>query len=201
MKMDGYSTHQSLLVAAIAATDGDILEIGGGWYSTPLITAMATPKGRLAFTFETGDFVYNILKIFNSPTHSVEKIDGFDFDEIGKFKHDGVTSTADYIQRQTSFLDSWWKKYTESGRKLSVVFVDQAPGALRVPAINFFSDKSDFIIAHDTEHVKHYNYEPTLSKFKSRWDFNLHTPTSVIMSNTLDCSQFQFLKPGINSEP
>jgi hypothetical protein len=199
MKMDKYSTHQALLVAALSTTDGDIFEIGGGWYSTPLISAHANMQRRLAFTVETGSFVYNILRRFNCDFHKVRLMHGYNFDRVGKFARDVNISKAAYIEMQREFLDELWLEYQKRRRaiggpaKVSVAFVDQAPGFLRTPAIEFFADKAEFVIAHDTEHSEHYEFEPTLSSFKSRWDFNLHKPNSVIVSNTRDCSIFAFL--------
>jgi hypothetical protein len=47
--MDPYATHQRLLIAAAMQTDGPIIEMGCGDYSTPLLAEIAAHQGR---TFE-----------------------------------------------------------------------------------------------------------------------------------------------------
>ena len=201
MKMAPYSTHQALLVSALAATRGDIMEIGAGWYSTPLVSSFSVLQERCAYTVETGEFVYALMKPLATERHAILLIDGYNFDRIGKFKAAPGQGIQHYVIRQREFLEELWTRCrgeraeSNPSYRLSVVFIDQAPGFLRVPAIEFFADKADFIITHDTEHVGHYHYEPTLSSFKHRWDFRLHKPNSVIVSNFRDCSCFEFLDP------
>ncbi len=192
MAMNPYSTHQALLVAALAHTDGPIIEMGGGWYSTPLISSFSVASQRRALTIETGEYVFNLLNGLATDLHEVLFLPGFDFDQIGKFAPRQGRSLASYVNLQENFLA------TLSHRDLgmvSVAFVDQAPGFLRVPAIEYFADKAEYIIMHDTEHVAYYHYEPVLSTFASRWDFTLHKPQSVIVSNRHDCSVFKYLDP------
>jgi hypothetical protein len=50
---------------------------------------------------------------------------------------------------------------------VSVAFIDQAPGYLRLPAIEFSADTPDFIVTQDTEHDT-YDFEPRLSRFRCR---------------------------------
>lgn len=195
MKMDPFSTHQALLTAALAATTGDVLEVGGGWYSTPLLSAFAnSPSRRKCYTIETGSYVFGILSPLATAAHRISLLPGFDFDQVGKFKADGATSKEAYIEKQQDYLREWWRQYQSErpDQRLSVAFIDQAPGFLRVPAIRFLADKTDYIITHDTEHVSHYGFE-VLSEFRHRWDFALHRPNSAIVSNFFDCSQFSFL--------
>jgi len=43
--MDPYSTHIEALVNAVLSTPGDILELGCGDYSTPILSAIAKSRG------------------------------------------------------------------------------------------------------------------------------------------------------------
>lgn len=195
MKMDPYSTHQALVVAAVARTTGMVLEMGGGWYSTPLINSIAIVQQRAAITVETAEFVYNILKPFNGPHHSVQLMPGFSFNEAGGFCRGGGDSDH-YNRVQAEFLEALCTRHRISPEgRISVAFIDQKPGFLRSPAIAFFADRADYVITHDSEHVEHYRLEPILSSFRYRFDFTLHRPNSVILSNYLPCDVFSFLKP------
>ena len=100
------------------------------------------------------------------------------------------TTRAQYIEIQSRFLADFCK---ERPQRWSVVFIDQAPGYLRVPAIEHFADTADFIVTHDTELVDAYGFEPCLSTFRHRWDSRLHVPYATIVSNFHPCDGFASL--------
>lgn len=50
--MDLWASHLPVLVAAVAATRGPVLELGAGWYSTPVLHALCH-GGRRLVTVET----------------------------------------------------------------------------------------------------------------------------------------------------
>lgn len=190
MHTDPFSTHQSLLVAAMLSTQGPILEIGGGYYSTPIVSAFASTQRREAHTIETGAAIYELLKRFSSPFHKIWPVSGYDFAADGRFTPRADTTRADYIAIQSRFLADFCKQHPQ---RWSVVFIDQSPGYLRVPAIEHFANTADFIITHDTELVDAYGYEPCLSRFHHRWDFRLRVPHTTIVSNVRACDCFESL--------
>jgi len=49
---DGWSTHQEALVWAASRTTGSIVELGGGWYSTPILHGLCEPGRRELWTVE-----------------------------------------------------------------------------------------------------------------------------------------------------
>lgn len=187
MKMNGYSTHQPLLIAALLSTDGPILEMGGGFYSTPLISSFANQLGRKATTVETSKEFSKVLKQFETPLHEIRCMEGIPFDPIGKFAPEPGVAKSDYIDLQQEELERLDGYY-------SVIFVDHGPGFLRAPAVKFFADKAEFVIMHDTNHEERYKIG-FMNEFKYRWDFTLHAPHTTVVSNTRDCSIFQYLNP------
>jgi hypothetical protein len=190
MQTDPFSTHQPLLVAALLHTHGPILEIGGGLYSTPIISAFANVQERDAHTVETGPGMYELLKRFSSPHHKIWHVSGYDFAPDGRFLPRADTTRAQYIEIQARFLAEFSRT---SPARWSVVFIDQAPGYLRVPAIEHFADIADFIVTHDTEMVEAYGFEPCLSTFRHRWDSRLQAPHATIVSNFHPCGDFASL--------
>ena len=100
VKMYGYSTHQPLLVAALLSTDGPILEIGGGFYSTPLISSFANQLGRKAITVETSKEFSKVLKQFETPLHEIRWMEGIPFDPIGKFALEPGRDKSHYVDLQ-----------------------------------------------------------------------------------------------------
>lgn len=187
MQIDAYSTHQALLVAALLKTQGPILEMGGGYYSTPIVSAFANAQRREAHTIETGPAVYELLKRFSSPFHKIWPVSGYDFAADGRFMPRADTTRAEYMEIQSRFLADFCK---EGPPRWSVVFVDHAPGYLRVPAIEHFAESADFIVTHDTELVEAYGFEPCLSAFRHRWDSRLQVPHATIVSNSRPCDCF-----------
>jgi hypothetical protein len=187
MQPDPFSTHQPLLVAALLNTQGPILEMGGGYYSTPIVSAFANVQRREAHTIETGPAMYELLKRFSSPFHKIWPVSGYDFAADGRFVPRADTTRAQYIEIQSRFLADFCSK---GPTRWSVVFIDQAPGYLRVPAIEHFADIADFIVTHDTELVDAYGFEPCLSTFRHRWDSRLHVPYATIVSNFHPCDGF-----------
>lgn len=52
MAGDGYATHLEALAWAFAHTEGPVLELGAGWYSTPMLNGLAEATGRRLVTVE-----------------------------------------------------------------------------------------------------------------------------------------------------
>jgi hypothetical protein len=65
--MDPYATHQRLLIAAAMQTDGRIVEMGCGDYSTPLLAEIAAAQSR-PFV------VYTTSKVWGAKYHSVADV-------------------------------------------------------------------------------------------------------------------------------
>ncbi len=55
--MNPFATHMPLLLACLRHTTGPVLELGSGWFSTPLLAAFATD--RLVRTIETNPQWYD----------------------------------------------------------------------------------------------------------------------------------------------
>lgn len=51
--MDGYSTHNEALAYAFGMTAGPVVELGAGWYSTPLLHGMCEAAARDLYTVES----------------------------------------------------------------------------------------------------------------------------------------------------
>jgi hypothetical protein len=184
--MDPFSTHQASLVAAMLATRGPILELGGGWYSTPLVSAFSVAQQRVACTVETNDPFLQLLKAYSSPLHEFHHLAGYDFEPSGKFSPRPGTTRAEYIGIQQRFLDELCARHREPW---SIVFIDQRPGFLRTPSLEHFANRAEFLVVHDTEHPA-YEYEPLLSQFRFRCDVRLHVPATTIVSNVRPCDSF-----------
>ncbi len=72
MEMNQYATHQQVLVKAVLNTQGPIIELGCGWYSTPILHELALYSNRVLFTFDNNLEWLEHFKHFGSSNHIVE---------------------------------------------------------------------------------------------------------------------------------
>lgn len=73
---DQYSTHFPVLARVIALTDGPVLEIGAGWYSTPLLSLLC--QGRRLVSLENDAKMVALLEPFKRPGHEIRLVNDWD---------------------------------------------------------------------------------------------------------------------------
>ena len=79
-----------------------------------------------------------------------------------------------------------WSKFDYIDKQWDVAFVDHAPGERRVVDIERLKKTSKYVLVHDSEE-RGYGYEPTLSKFKYRYDYKFFRTWTTIVSDFCDC--------------
>lgn len=151
--MNPFATHIPVLLACLQYTDGPILELGAGLYSTPLVNAFASQE-RYARTIEANGRWYGRVI---APLLSVSS------------KHHELIH-SDY--EQARLLDHHW----------SVVLIDHAPARRRRVDMERVRTNADLVIAHDTEEPA-YRYEPVFAKFAFRYDFRRYLPHTTVVSH------------------
>jgi len=65
------STHNLMLIKCIQATDGAVLEMGSGFFSTPLLHWLCAERHRLLITYEDNLEYFNFANRFKSWNHRV----------------------------------------------------------------------------------------------------------------------------------
>lgn len=78
IKAAQYSTHIPCLLKALRMTSGDVLEIGSGYFSTPIIHLLCVPRGRRVVTMESDPNFIPITRQFEGPLHTVELVNNWD---------------------------------------------------------------------------------------------------------------------------
>lgn len=162
-------SYYPLLYKALEATKGEIIEMGTGHGSTPLLHEYATKNKRKLHSYET------------------EK------DWISKF-----TDTANEYHTFTLLGRGDWDSCSKSHNSPSVVFIDHAPGERRKEDIIKFKDKADIIVIHDTEpHNGGYQVRQHFSKFKYCVEVMSNVPNphevgawATALSNTIDITKW-----------
>jgi len=156
-----YGTHQAPLMTVIANTQGPVLELGCGDFSTPLLHALCAPSKRFLMSAETNKSWMRFFVDLSREWHLFRWVETpKDWDTVGDNIH--------------------W----------SVVFVDHEPVLRRIEDIKRLRNKADIFVVHDLHLSGPYNYEPYLSTFTYRYDYNRYWVATAVVSDTVDVKKF-----------
>jgi len=154
--MNPFATHMPVLLACLRRTTGPVLELGSGWFSTPLVAAFATD--RLVRTVETNrEWCDRISRVCT-------------YQPITRHRHQ-IVFVPDYNDAPVD--DHQW----------SVVLLDHEPPPRRgVDAIRL-RERCQLMIGHDSEHPD-YGYGPVFDTFKYRFTLSSVFPWTTVVSDT-----------------
>lgn len=154
--MNPFATHMPLLLACLRHTNGPVLELGSGWFSTPLVAAFATD--RLVRTIETNPQWYDRVSQIAT------------FQPITHHRHQ-IVYVPDY--NDAPMDDHQW----------SVVLLDHEPPPRRGIDALRLKARSQLIIGHDSEHPD-YGYGPAFDAFKYRFTLSSVFPWTTVVSDS-----------------
>jgi len=161
--MDIVASHQRVLIAAALRTTGDILELGCGWYSTPLLHEIATVQNRQLWTFDNQEYWLPPFKKLTCPEHKIIRV-GWWGDMYGYFP--------------------------DRNHRFGLVFVDQGQPCEREYAIRNLIERADVFVMHDTEEKVAYGYERTLKMFKHQVTDKCQRAWTTVASNIIDVTKW-----------
>lgn len=161
-----YATHLGPLIACVNKTNGDVLELGMGLFSTPYLHYACTGSKRKLLSlendpgwcrhFKSSDFMHFL---YSNDYHQLELVDNYE---------------------NSSLIDKEW----------DVVLVDQTPDLSRKETVKKLANKAKYIIIHDSNDDKrsrnvyqYYEIYP-LFKYKRVWD--LDDRHATVLSNFVD---------------
>ena len=154
-----FGSHVIPLLASMWVSDGAILELGSGWYSTPMMHRISTVQGRNVLT---ADSKYEWLKyflFFVSNKHDLYLVN------VNKPPADDIDSAVRVV--------SSWDAIGQQQQHWGFIFVDHAPAEQRIEELERLRHRGDLILVHDTEpeHDGIYQVQKHLSTFKYRMTF------------------------------
>lgn len=159
-----WGTHQVPLITAVVNTNGPILELGCGDFSTPLLHALCAINQRTLLSADTTKEWLRLFLDLETSWHTfvhvpipenTENQDGHEWDKIGNDVH--------------------W----------SVVLIDHSPGHRRAVDIKRLRTHTDIFVVHDTE--KGYkDYRPVLASFKYKFIYKRYKKQTTLVSNTIN---------------
>ncbi|MBN1168259.1 hypothetical protein JXA63_00055 [Candidatus Woesebacteria bacterium] len=79
-----WTTHIPMLIKAVQITDGPVLEIGSGPFSTPLLHWLLAEANRKLVTYESDKEYFNAAQRFKSRSHSIRFVENWDKVDFGK---------------------------------------------------------------------------------------------------------------------
>lgn len=159
-----YSTHIPVLVKALSLTMGDVLELGTGVYSTPILHWLTSPYKRNLFSYDADRKYLDIMGIwgFQDEHHRVQWVEEGNWDSI------------------------------DIERPWNVALIDHSPGLRRKEDIKRLAPWAKYIIVHDSDgrSEKHYHYSEVWPLFKYMWTWQGVRPHTTVVSNLVDLRGF-----------
>ena len=158
-----YSTHLPVLLEALNRTTGDVLELGAGTYSTPVLHWLCRAQKRNLLTIEShGKWSWFCSQYLATDTH--------------KHLH----------------IPEWDDAEDAINKEWDVVLVDHSPSERRVKEIVKLANLAKYIVIHDSDARKdrEYHYSTIYPLFKYRFDFTEVEPATTVLSNFFDVKDF-----------
>ncbi len=161
-------THQAPLITVVMNTNGPILELGCGDFSTPILHAICAVNQRTLLSAETDNKWLRFFLDLEAPWHKFVYIPIFEnpkkpqpnkWDEVGN--------------------DTHW----------NVVLIDHHPGTRRGVDIERLRSHTDIFVVHDTE-KSYKGYNTILPSFKYRVVYRRYKKRTTIVSDTIDVTKF-----------
>jgi hypothetical protein len=161
------ATHIPLLVRTFEKSEGDVLEMGTGYFSTMILRWLCEMSGRMLYSFESKEYWYNRIASKPKPYHKVFLTPNFDNAPIERHwgmalvDHGPNTRRKIDIARLSNYADY-------------IVIHDTQP-----------DHKNNIGLPND------YNYDSIWSLFKYRYDFTKYLPWTSVVSNFKDLKDIQ----------
>lgn len=163
-------THMAPLLTVVTHTDGPLLEMGSGDFSTPLLHAICSKSKRFLLTAETDKkWLHNFIDL-KSEWHAFVYVPVYEDDWS--------------LNPKPALWDA-----VGGDRHWAVVFIDHRPGERRVEDIRRLRKNTDIFVVHDTQQPS-YCYEPVLNTFKYKYVYERYATQTTIVSDIIDVSTF-----------
>jgi hypothetical protein len=161
----GGGSHLPILMKIMSMTDGPVLELGMGLFSTPFLHWACYDAKRKLTSYENKQHFYEL----------------FDF-------YDRREDVNDYSYHEINLVENW-DDVVFSGQ-YSIALIDHNPGPRRKDEIRRLANSVDYMIVHDANgrHDKYYKFTEIYPLFKYRKDITVY-PQTTILSNFKDLSE------------
>jgi hypothetical protein len=156
------ASHIPLLVRVYTISEGDVLELGTGYFSTLVLRWLSEMSGRNLYSYENRGHWYNRAIQKPKPFHKVFYTPNYDDADIER--HWGMV-----------FID-----HGPNARR--IVEIERLASFADYMVIHDTSSKDD----------KEYHYSKIWHLFKYRYDFDLYYPPTSVVSNLKDLTKINW---------
>ena len=159
-----YSTHLPVLMEVMRRTTGDVLELGPGVFSTPILHWLCEKQRRNLLTIESDKkWLYFCMKYYRTEYH--------------KFM----------------YAPTWDEAKTAINKQWDVALIDHSPSGRRITEIAQLANLVKYIVIHDADAMKdkEYHYPEIYPLFKYRYNFTEVEPATTVLSNFVDLTDFK----------
>lgn len=155
---DQYGSHVPFLVRCAIRTKGPMLELGSGFYSTPVLHEIAQTMNRPLLTLDDSERWLAHQNDLCVPPH-----------EFG---------VSEDLRQHSRLLKPM------NADRWGLVFVDSSPAETRGELVMMLKDIADIIVCHDTEDYHDYvhKYQAAFSTFPHRVDYTRVRPYTSAVS-------------------
>jgi hypothetical protein len=153
----------AVLMKFVQMTDKPIMELGGGFFSTPLLHWLCAEKRQKLVTYEDNHDFDGFLRSFVSRTHQIVYVDNWE---------------------QIDLRTNWGVAFIDHG---PIKGMPSEPASRKASAVRL-KDSVDYIILHDTNSQEYYDDEGFWSNFKYVYTWKWATPNTSVLSNFKEVS-------------
>ena len=162
--INGYATHQPVLIELIKKTTGNIIECGCGEGSTKLIVNLIKGTNRKLISLESNKKWYNKYKNIECENHKLLFVDAGE---------KNIKSTGVY-----------WVEFIKNNKIIQnldfeICLIDQSPWIARTHCLKYFKTKIKYIIVHDVDYFPKFkkwgkiiSVKKNRKKIKYKMDFS-----------------------------
>ena len=152
-----WGSHLPALLTAIGSSNGPVLELGVGYFSTPALHAICGALKRRLMSVEQNAEWCERFKYLENPIHRIANHTNEEFFKLmGNYEH----------------LCKW-----------GVAFIDHSPGgASRAEAFRILAPISSYVVVHDYHLENEEHIAPLLTGFKTVRVFNTQQPPTLVAS-------------------
>lgn len=148
-----WGSHLPLLIKVFNLSEGPVLEMGMGLFSTPVLHWLCLDNKRELVSYDNTREYYDMNKTFESPTHKIFYVDNDDW--------------------RAADIDKHW----------GMVFIDQHPSLRRGEDAVRLAQLADYVVMHDTNDEPGHNYQKVWAHYKYRYDWKRQKPYTTVLSN------------------
>ena len=159
-----YSSFLPMLLTAMEKSTGDVLELGAGVFSTPLLHWLCEKQKRKLVTIESDKGWLRFTRQY-----------------LQNNNHEFV------------YVSHWDEAAPVINKEWDVVLVDHSPSQRRVVEIRTLANRAKYIVAHDADPWKEreYHYSTIYPLFKYRYIFDKADHHTAVFSNFSDLEDFK----------